>query len=145
MWPFPPPLGSSIPGVCEPESLLPFMNPEAVVQKQLDAYNARDIEAFMEVWAEDAQYYAHPSTILANGAEAIRERHVLRFQEPNLHGLLVKRVVLGSTVVDYETVTRTFPEGPGILHVVAIYEVTGDRISKAWFLIGPKILDSGDS
>lgn len=121
------------------------MNPETVVQKQLDAYNARDIEAFMEVWAEDAQYYAHPSTLLADGAAAIRERHVLRFQEPNLHGLLVKRVVLGNTVVDYEKVTRTFPEGPGRLHVVAIYEVTGDRISKAWFLIGPKILDSGDS
>ena len=87
------------------------MSPEDVVKKQLDAYNAKDLEAFMSVWAEDAQYFAHPSTLLARGAAAIRERHLVRFQEPDLHGELISRVVLGNTVVDHERVTRTFPEG----------------------------------
>src|SRR5688572_8230567 len=101
----------------------PSFAPAAVVQKQLDAYNARDIEAFMATWAEDAQYFSHPSTLLAQGAAAIRERHIIRFKEPNLHGELIKRVVLGNMVVDHERVTRSFPEGPGQVEVIAIYEV----------------------
>ena len=38
--------------------------PQDVVQQQLDAYNARDIDAFMACWADDAQYYEHPDTLL---------------------------------------------------------------------------------
>ena len=114
------------------------MNPADIVKKQLDAYNAKDLEAFMSVWAEDAQYFAHPSTLLANGAAAIRERHAVRFQEPNLHGELISRVVLGNTVVDHERVSRTFPEGPATVEVVAIYEVVGEKIAQAWFIVGPR-------
>jgi hypothetical protein len=114
------------------------MTPEEVVQKQLDAYNRKDIEAFISVWADDAQYYAHPDTLLASGAAAIRERHVDRFKEPNLHGVLIERVGLGNIVVDHERVTRTFPEGPGTVEVLAIYEVQGVKIVKAWFIIGPR-------
>lgn len=110
---------------------------ELPVQKQLEAYNARDIDAFMQWWAEDCEYYEFPSKLLATGAAAIRERHVTRFQEPNLHGTLVKRIVVANVVVDQETVTRTFPDGPGEVDVVAIYEVEGGRIAKAWFKMGP--------
>lgn len=122
-------------------SCLP-VTPAVVVQRQLEAYNARDIESFMATWADQAQYFSHPSTLLAAGKAAIRERHVVRFQEPNLHGELLKRVVLGTTVVDYERVTRTFPEGVGHVEVVAIYEVPEEKITKAWFIVGPKALGS---
>ncbi len=106
---------------------------ELPVQKQLEAYNARDIDAFMQWWADDCQYYEFPSRLLASGAAEIRERHVARFKEPNLHGALVKRIAVANVVVDHETVTRTFPDGPGEVDVVAIYEVEGGRIAKAWF------------
>jgi hypothetical protein len=119
-----------------------FAAPEAVVQMQLDAYNARDIEKFMAAWADDAQYFEHPSTLLASGSVQIRERHLARFKEPNLHGLLIKRMVAGNKVVDQERVTRTFPEGAGQIHVIAIYEVEGGRIAKAWFIMGPRTLDA---
>jgi hypothetical protein len=118
---------------------------EAIVQKQLDAYNAKDIDAFMACWTGDAQVFAHPSTLLANGAAEIRARHVARFQEPNLFGRLIQRMVVGNTVVDREEVTRTFPEGPGKLDVIAIYELSGDstapKISRAWFVMGQPKLD----
>jgi putative hydrolase of HD superfamily len=110
------------------------------VQKQLDAYNGHDIEAFMPWWADDCQYYEFPSTLLANGAAEIRERHVLRFQEPNLFGRLINRIVVGNMVVDHESVMRTFPEGQGEIEVVAIYEVAHGKIAKAWFKMGPKHL-----
>src|SRR4051812_15021929 len=114
------------------------LTPASIVQSQLEAYNARDIEAFMATWSAEAQYFSHPATLLAEGAAAIRERHITRFQEPNLHGELLNRVVLGSTVVDHERVTRTFPEGVGHVEVIAIYEVTEGKIAKAWFIVGPK-------
>lgn len=110
---------------------------ELPVQKQLEAYNARDIENFMQWWADDCQYYEFPSRLLASGAAEIRERHVARFKEPNLHGALVKRIAVANMVVDQETVTRTFPDGPGEVDVVAIYEVEDGRIAKAWFKMGP--------
>ena len=110
---------------------------EFPVQQQLEAYNARDIDAFMQWWAEDCQYYEFPSRLLASGAAEIRERHVTRFKEPNLHGTLVKRIAVANVVVDQETVTRTFPDGPGEVDVVAIYEIKGGKIAKAWFEMGP--------
>jgi N-acetylglutamate synthase-like GNAT family acetyltransferase len=116
---------------------------ELPVQKQLEAYNARDIDAFMQWWADDCQYYEFPSRRLANGAAEIRERHIARFKEPNLHGTLVKRIAVANLVVDQETVTRTFPDGPGEVDVVAIYEVENGRIAKAWFKMGPPRLHPG--
>jgi hypothetical protein len=45
---------------------------ERVVQRQLDAYNSRDIDAFMAEWADDANYFEHPSKLLASGTSEIR-------------------------------------------------------------------------
>jgi len=115
--------------------------PEAVAQRQLDAYNARDIRRFIENWAPDAQYFEHPDRLLASGREAIRVRHIERFAEPNLHGKLIKRMAVGNKVVDQETVTRMFPEGTGQIEVIAIYEIDNGLIAKAWFIMGPRILD----
>jgi hypothetical protein len=116
-------------------------DPSEIVQAQLDAYNARDIERFMSYWADDAQFYAFPSELLASGADQIRERHILRFKEPNLRGNLVQRTAVDNIVVDREVVDRTFPEGTGRVDVIAIYEVTGDKITKAWFKVGAPVLD----
>jgi hypothetical protein len=115
---------------------------EAIVQRQLDAYNARDIEAFMASWSDDALYFEHPSKLLASGAAEIRERHIARFKEPNLHGHLVKRMSVGNTVVDQEIVNRSFPEGTGTIDVIAIYEVRNRKIANAWFILGAPTLDT---
>jgi len=120
--------------------------PESVefpVQQQLDAYNARDIESFMQWFADDCEIYEFPSRLLAQGHRQIRERHIARFQEPNLFGRLVRRSSVGNVVVDQERVTRTFPEGPGEIDVLAIYEVVGGKIAKAWFKMGMPQLHSG--
>ena len=116
-------------------------SPEAVVQRQLDAYNARDLDALMATYAEDAQQFEHPSKLLASGAAQIRERSAMRLKEPNLHATLLQRTVMDHIVIDRERVTRTFPEGPGTIELVAIYELQSGRITKAWFIFGTKTLD----
>ena len=113
----------------------------AVVQRQLDAYNARDVDALLATYADDAQTFEHPAKLLASGSVQLRERFTVRFQEPNLHAALLKRVVMGHIVVDHEKVTRTFPEGPGTLELLMIYDVQNGRIARAWSIAGTKLLD----
>ena len=64
---------------------------EALVQRQLDAYNARGIDALMAIYADDVEHFEFPSTMVANGAAQLRERLTARLQEANLHAKLVKR------------------------------------------------------
>ena len=115
---------------------------ESIVQAQLDAYNARDIDAFMAVWSEDAQYFQFPATLLASGVAEIHERHVTRFKESKLFGRLIMRMVVGNLVIDQESVTRVFPDGTGTVDVIAIYQVDNGKIAKAWFKIGERALDA---
>lgn len=117
-------------------------SPEQVVQRQLDAFNAKDLAALMATYAENAEQFEHPSKLLASGAAEIRPRFEARLKEPNLHAQLVKRMVCGNTVIDQEIVMRTFPEGTGRIELVAIYEVKDDKIAKAWFIFGAKELDA---
>ncbi len=115
-------------------------DPAAVVQRQLDAYNARDVERLLAVYAADAVLFEHPDTVLARGTAELRPRFAARFAEPNLHAALLHRSVCGNTVVDHESVARTFPEGPGTLELVMIYEVREGRIARAWSIVGAKRL-----
>lgn len=115
-------------------------NAAAVVQRQLEAYNARDVDALLTTYAPDAQLFEHPSRLLASGAAELRERFTARFREPNLHALLLHRVAAGNFVIDHERVTRTFPEGPGEMELVMIYEVRDGRIANTWTIAGTKRL-----
>lgn len=118
----------------------PSTNPAAVVQRQLDAYNAKDIDALLSIYADEAELYEFPATLLAKGSAALRERFAIRFQEPNLRADLLHRIVAGDTVIDHERITRDFPEGPGTLELMMIYEVKAGRITRAWTIAGPKTL-----
>jgi putative hydrolase of HD superfamily len=84
--------------------------------------------------------YEFPGRLLASGAAEIRARHVTRFHEPDLHGTLVNRLSAASLVIDQEIVTRSFPEGPGEIDVIAIYEIADGKIAKAWFRMGARRL-----
>ena len=117
-------------------------SPEFVVQRQLDAYNARNLDAWLSTYAEDAQQYEFPAKLLASGHAEIRARTESRLQEPNIHAKLLRRAVMGSIVIDHEEVTRTFPEGPGCIELTCIYEVLAGRIQNASFVFGPKSLES---
>lgn len=116
-------------------------SPAAIVQRQLDAYNNRDIETLASIDAEDAELFEHPATLLARGSAELRERFIVRFKEPNLRARLLSRIVMGQTVIDYEEITRTFPEGPGRVFMIMIYEIRGQRIARAWSIAGAKTLD----
>lgn len=120
------------------------LSPEIVVQRQLDAYNAHDLETWLATYAEDARQFEHPGKLIASGHAQMRERMVARFQEPNLHARLVQRAVMGNVVIDHEDISRTFSEGTGKMELVAIYEVRDGRIQSGSFIFGAKTLDSSE-
>ena len=117
-------------------------SPEAVVQTQLEAYNARNLEAFLATYAEDAELTDLPGGVFARGHVDMRERYTKTFADPTLHAEIVKRIVVGNTVVDHERVRRRFPEGLGTLDAIAIYAVETGRITRVWFRVGERKLDA---
>jgi hypothetical protein len=118
---------------------------EAVVQRQLDAYNDRDLERLGACYAHTALLFRHPDELLASGIDEIRERMKSRLREPNLRARLLNRITMGSFVIDHEQVTRTFPEGSGTMELVAIYEVLDGKIARQWLIVGVVRLDAMDS
>lgn len=116
------------------------MSPIAVVQAQLDAYNAKDIEALLQTYAPDAEQFTLHGELLAKGHAQLRERFLSRFCEPDLHAKLVSRTVVGNIVADAELITRNFPEGLGTLEMLCLYEVYNGRIQRASFALGQKTL-----
>jgi len=119
--------------------------PLAVVQAQLDAYNARDIEALLRAYAPDAEQFTLHGELLAKGHEQLRSRYLTRFAEPDLHARLLSRIVVGNIVTDAELVTRNFPEGLGTLEMLCVYEVVDGLIQKASFALGAKALHAAAS
>ena len=114
------------------------LSPLAVVQAQLDAYNAKDLDALMRTYAPDAQQFALHGGLLAEGHAQIRPRYQERFAEPGLQARLLSRQVAGNFVTDLEIVTRDFPEGPGTVEMLCVYEVVDGRIVRASFATGEK-------
>jgi hypothetical protein len=115
---------------------------ELVVQRQLDAYNARDVEALLATYASDAQQFEHPGKLLASGHEEIRGRMAIRFLDPNLHATLIQRTVIGDVVIDHEIVTSSVPEGQQNVELIVIYQVMSALIRTAAFILGATVPDS---
>jgi putative hydrolase of HD superfamily len=108
----------------------------AIVQAQLDAFNAKDIDALVRTYAPDAEQFALHGERLAQGHAELRPRYVARFTEPDLHARLLSRMVMGNIVTDLELITRNFPEGVGTVEMLCIYEVVDGRIQRASFAPG---------
>jgi len=114
----------------------PHLCAEAVVQRQLAAYNAKDLQAWLATYAEDARQYELAGKLLATGHAELRARTEVRFAEPDLHAHLLQRSVMGNVVIDHEVVTRNFAQGVGTVEMVCVYVVKDGVIQTASFEIG---------
>lgn len=104
-----------------------------LVQKQLDAYNNQNIEAFLACYAEDAVLAALNGEITHRGLAAIRKRHEDLFCEfPKNHAKLANRIDLGTSVIDHELVERA--PGGDRFEVAAIYTLRGGKIVRVDFV-----------
>jgi imidazolonepropionase-like amidohydrolase len=116
--------------VFNPESIIEE-TPIALVQRQLNAYNFRNIEAFLEPYADDVEIYNYPDKLIEKGKAEMRKNYAAMFEKvPNLHCELMGRIVQGNTVIDKERVQF----GKEIVEAVAIYHIENNKIKKVYFI-----------
>lgn len=104
---------------------------EEVVQKQLDAYNNRDIDAFMATYTEDVGLFNYPEDPRSQGQVDMRKGYASFFEStPDLNCEIKTRIVIGNKVIDEEFLTMNGQN----FKAVAIYEVNNGLISKVTFI-----------
>lgn len=105
-----------------------------LAQAQLDAYNQRDLEAFLLPYADSVAVYTFPNQLQYRGKAEMRKVYGQMFQNlPDLHCTLVNRMVQGNTVIDQESVV--FRKGEKPLQAIAIYKVKAGKIAEVYFVM----------
>lgn len=114
---------------------LMILSPEQVVQKQLDTYNARNLEAFMSVMSDDVTLVNFKDQkTLASGHQQVKDIYANLFEKsPNLHSQVLNRMVLGHQVIDHERITGRMGSKETI-ELIVIYEVKNEKITKITIL-----------
>ncbi|NUN53910.1 MAG: nuclear transport factor 2 family protein [Planctomycetaceae bacterium] len=111
-----------------------------MAQRQLDAYNAHDLEAFLLCYAEDVEVRRLPGgESIAAGRAGMRKVYGDLFaSRPGRRADLLARMECGRFCVDHERVS----DGPGTpdRFAVAIYECEGGWIRRVWF---PPVAEEG--
>jgi hypothetical protein len=105
--------------------------PEKLAQKQLDGYNALNIEAFLEPYADDVEIYNFPNTLRIKGKAEMRKSYQKYFEStPKLHCELKNRIVQGNTVIDHEYITGNGEP----FAAIGIFQVENGKIKKVYFV-----------
>jgi hypothetical protein len=101
----------------------------SLIQRQLDAYNAQDLDAMVQCYAPECVIAGLNGAITETGCEALHARYAKAFAPfPENKATLVNRIAVGNSVIDQEDVSR----GPGKeqFQIIAIYTVTDGSIAR---------------
>lgn len=103
-----------------------------IVQKQIEAYNNHDLEAFVDFYHPNAEIFRLPSgEKILNGHDAIRSRYAKVLATSGLHVVIESRLSVGDLVVDSERVfTNVSTEISQ--EAVVMYEVQEGLIQRVW-------------
>ena len=109
-------------------------DPETVVQAQLDAYNAHDVELFASCYSSDIkmQYLWRDAPHIVGKEDVIKGYQFLKNAAKEYKVVIESRIVNGPIVIDHERVTG-LGKGKEDKLVYAIYEVRDGKINNVWF------------
>lgn len=118
-----------------PPGEAPAASPEAVVQRQVEAYNAHDLDAFVACYGPEISFCTLDGKVNPEqGLAALRQGYKELFARfPRLRVTILRRIVQGRFVVDQE---RAEGMGAEPVTVTAIYETSGGKIIRVWFIEG---------
>ncbi len=107
------------------------LSPEEIVQKQLEAYNSRDMETYISLFSDDVEFYNYGDhTLTMEGKEACRNFYQDLFDaSPNLHSTTLKRIVHNNVVIEHESITGRKGLTQAIT-MVLIFVIENKKISK---------------
>ncbi len=108
-----------------------FSTPEQIAQANLEAYNNRDIDAFMASFDESITMYQFGmDKPTADGKAEVRAIYQKLFEaSPNLHSTILNRIVFENKVIDHESIEGRMGSDT-IVEMVLIYEIKNDKIIK---------------
>ena len=111
------------------------ITPEALIQKQVDAYNAHDLDAFVACYGEAIEFRTMDGKVgPEKGLAPLRKGYGDLFKRfPNLKVKILKRISQGAFVIDQEQAEGM---GPNPVTVTAIYETAQGKIVHVWFIEG---------
>lgn len=107
--------------------------PEDIVQAQVEAYNAQDIEAFLACYHPECEFVPWNGEVDLRGHAAFREAYSqLWCRSPHLQARILQRMVVGRHVIDLELMVNhaSGPRDP----LVVIYEIEGGYIRRVHVL-----------
>ncbi|MFE5549759.1 nuclear transport factor 2 family protein [Streptomyces sp. NPDC056534] len=104
--------------------------PADVVERQLTAYNAHDLESFADTYAEEVRI-SYPDGGVIEGRQAVRESYAGQFAEGRCRAEITARLTEGDWVVDHE-VAHGIAADP--VRVLVAYRVRNGRIDRVHFL-----------
>ena len=104
---------------------------ETLARRQLEAYNARDLEAFLANFSEDVEAFRPPLAAPAlAGKAAFADFYAReRFNRPGLHAEVLHRVVMGRIVIDHERISGVRDEP---FEMAVVFEVADGLIRRTW-------------
>jgi hypothetical protein len=103
-----------------------------VAQKQLDAYNAQELDTYVSFFTPDCIVSGLNGMPTETTRDAIKSRYAKAFaQFPKNKAELVNRIVVGNTVVDHERVIRS--PGGEEFEIIAIYTFRDGLITRVDF------------
>jgi hypothetical protein len=107
--------------------------PEALIQKQVDAYNAHDLEAFVACYGPAIEFRTMDGNVgPEKGLPPLRKAYADLFKRfPGLKVKILKRISQGVFVIDQEQAEGM---GPNPITVTAIYETAQGKIIRVWFI-----------
>ena len=104
-----------------------------LVQRQLEAYNRRDLDAFMACYARDVRVEDLDGALRLDGHDAVASHYQALFADnPGLRASLLDRISVGAYVIDEELVDGRADRRT--LHVAVIYRVVDGLIASVLLL-----------
>ena len=105
------------------------------VDRQVDAYNRRDLAAFAACYSPDVLVEDGAGAVLMRGRAEIDAQYGPFFaSSPHLHADIVTRIRVGEYVVDEEHVTGVAGVDSGEVRAVAVYHVANGLIDRVRIL-----------
>ncbi|MHA1989474.1 MAG: nuclear transport factor 2 family protein [Candidatus Hodarchaeales archaeon] len=103
------------------------------VDKQLDAFDKKDLKTFLECYSEDIQaYMLEANELITDGKDQLKISMEESFKsKPKAKTIVVERITQNNLVIDLEEISG-YIEGK-IVKSVAIYEIKDEKITKIWF------------
>jgi hypothetical protein len=107
-----------------------------LIDQQVAAYNARDLDSFVDCYSVGARIIDASGTVMAEGHDGLRQMYAALFDNsPALHAEITNRIHIGTWVIDDEHTTGfVLPGYPAELRAVVVYHVVDGKIAQSQLL-----------